>query len=148
MRISGQEKISRNNISIRQGHLNPVRPPSGAAPAEDALSGRLARIFRDKGLNIPPSQIATLGAEISALDMATSEIDSETALRALLLLHHKIPLTRELLAGAWNHEDSIFKSIAVLQKQALSLLGGKNIGSEKVKYITIGTPPTFAWSMI
>jgi len=24
----------------------------------------------------------------------------------------------------------------------------KNIGSEKVKYITIGTPPTFAWSMI
>ena len=24
----------------------------------------------------------------------------------------------------------------------------KNIGSEKVKYITIGTPPSFAWSMI
>jgi len=24
----------------------------------------------------------------------------------------------------------------------------KNIGSEKVKYITIGTPPTLAWSML
>ena len=24
----------------------------------------------------------------------------------------------------------------------------KNIGSEKVKYITIGTPPTLAWSMV
>jgi len=131
LRISGQEIVSgKNKVSIRPAHLSSGKQHSGVKNTGDSLSVRLTRIFMDKGLDVPPSQIHALETGLSALGMTSSEIDNNNAFRALLLQRHSIPFTRELLNNTWENESAIFKNVASLEENAISLLDDGHLVGE------------------
>jgi len=103
----------------------------------ELLTKHLTRIFVDRGMDIPSSQINTLEAELSALGLTASEIDDNSILNALLLQRHSIPLSRELLNTLQGNESAIFKGVSLLREDALSLLGNINFSGENRKAVEI-----------
>ncbi len=130
MRINGHEIVSGKKVLTHSEQLPAIRQTSGVKNTSDSLSIRLNRIFMDKGLDIPPSQIHALESEFLSLGIPASEINSNNALRALLLLRHSIPFTMELLNNTWGNESAIFKNVALLKEYALSLLGEEHFVGE------------------
>ncbi len=128
MRINGPEKIPAERVSIRPVQTATVEKTQSLSGKDGSLSTQLARIFADKGFDISSSQAQTLQAELSSLGMNTADINSNNALRALLLNRFSIPLTHEKLTAAWvKGESSVFKSLSSLNENALLLLADKNL---------------------
>ena len=96
----------------------------------DAPAARLAALFMDKGLDVPPSQLTALEAELSALGMHISELDGNSALRALVLSSHNIPLKPELLKNSWDQKPAFFERLYMLRDHARSLLTRKHLSGD------------------
>ncbi len=138
MRITGPDILSGDKIPVPRHAgtdtdlpLYTDKQSPGVKHTGKLLTKHLTRIFVNRGIDIPPSQIHALEAELSALGLTATEIDDTSILNALLLKRHSIPLTRELLDTLQRNESTIFKGVSLLREDALSLLGnihfyGKN----------------------
>ena len=91
------------------------------------LTGRLISFFSQKGFTVSPSQIQALTAELTALGMKSSDIDSGIALRALVLHQNNIPLVAELLVENSAREQMLFQRLGLLREHVISLLSGKSV---------------------
>ncbi len=100
----------------------PVQKDSSLTPA-----ARLTRLFADRNISLPSSQIRALAAELLALGFDASELTGDTALRALLLHRHNIPLTSELIDYSFDGARMIFGDIGVLHDHARMLLADFNL---------------------
>ena len=136
LRVNGLKMIPGERVSIRPVQTSSVVKTPSLSGTDGSLSAQLARIFTDKGFDISSSQVQTLQAELSSLGMNTADINSNNAVRALLLQRFSIPLTREILTTAWvKGESSIFKSLSSLKENALLLLADKIFtGKNSIKY--------------
>lgn len=121
-------RITGPGLPPQKGAPTPPEPPavSGQVPVQKDSSltpaARLARLFADRGISFPASQIRALAAELLALGMDASELTGDTALRALLLHRHNIPLTRELLDYSFDGARMILGDIGTLHDYARTLL--------------------------
>ena len=128
MRINGPEMIPGKRVLFRPVQTSSVVKTPSLSRTDGSLSTQLARIFADKGFDIPSSQIQSLQAELSSLGMNNADVDSNNAVRALLLQRFSIPLTSEILTTAWETDgSSIFKNLSLLKENAISLLADKYI---------------------
>ena len=127
--------ITGNKMSIRPIPTSSSGQTSNVTDADSSLSARLTRIFSDKGIDIPPSQIQSLYTELSSMGMSTSEIDSNNAVRALLFQRYGILLSIELLADIWESDRAIFKGVSLLKENALSLLSDERFTGENRKAV-------------
>ncbi|MFC1528383.1 hypothetical protein ACFL5B_00585 [Candidatus Latescibacterota bacterium] len=129
-------KIYGPGMSPGKQAANQAKPASasvriqGSESNNDKTAARLAALFIDKGIDIPPSQLNALETALSKLGMRFSELDGDSALRALLLHRHNIPLDSLLIKNTWENEPAVFERLTVLRELALTMLADKRFTGE------------------
>ncbi|MBN1290292.1 MAG: hypothetical protein JXB48_00510 [Candidatus Latescibacteria bacterium] len=133
MRINPQ-KIA-ENLMIKQVETKTVTTGDSANSVEiknigETLSGRLLSLFDTKGGNVPRSTILDIASKLAALDMKPSDVDGDIALKALLLQHNNIPLSRELLLDSFESDPAVFTKLNTLVDSVLTALSDSRVTGE------------------
>jgi hypothetical protein len=81
-------------------------------------------------MNVPSTVIQALEAELQALGLRLSDLNDDSALRALILHRNNIPLTLEMLTDAFEKEDMVFNRLDSLRESVFSLLADKRFSGE------------------
>lgn len=105
-------------------HLRP------AQSSGESLSYYLTDIYSHKSVEIPHSQILALETELTAIGMTASDLNADSALRALILHRNGIPLSPELLGDGFEGEAAILSKLGDLRELAGVLLADKSITGE------------------
>ena len=95
--------------------------------ASRSMTSRLVSLLSQKGFNVSPAQLQALTAELSALGMKSSDIDSGIALRALVLNQNNIPLVTELLVENSGSDQTLFQRLGILHGHVMSLRTGTTV---------------------
>jgi len=129
--LKGIEKPPRSKPEKQLSKLQKTSPHSGRIQGvqqkNESIAAKLTALFMDKKLDVPPSQTQALEAELIRLGVTFSEIDSDSALRALLLYRHSIPLTAELITNTWKTESNVFERLESLREAVRSLVADKRL---------------------
>ncbi|MFC1649935.1 hypothetical protein ACFL2X_00045 [Candidatus Latescibacterota bacterium] len=137
MRITGPDAGSGDKIPVprpagknREMQLNTVVRPQNSTIPGDRLTKHLSGFFAKSGMDILPSQIKALHAELSALGLGATDIDETVILNALVLRRHSIPLSKELLEILRGNAPVVFRGISSLSEDAMALLGDSRLTGE------------------
>lgn len=130
MKIHGPELPPEQQVINQKKPLRSTGQQRSENIGNDNTAARKAALFIEKGLDIPPSQLRMLDAELSVLGMKLSELDIESALRALILYRYNIPLDPLLVNHNWDKETSAFEKLAVLIEHARALLADNRFTGE------------------
>ncbi|MFC1692542.1 flagellar hook-length control protein FliK [Candidatus Latescibacterota bacterium] len=131
MRITGPIPPSERHVTKQLLSTSFAKHVQGTGNKANSNAARLAALFVNKGLEIHQSEVRTLTAEFSAMGMTMTDIDGDSALRALLLHRHSIPLTPELVKNAWGDSSSVLNRMQALREQAISLLSDSRLSGEE-----------------
>ena len=117
---------------IQRNHDTAVSRPltenaQTARNSSQTLAGRLVSFVSQKGFNVSSEQVRALAAELSALGMKSSDIDSGTALRALVLHQNNIPLATELLVENSGSGQALFQRLGMLREHVMTLRTGATV---------------------
>jgi len=101
----------------------------GAVGGQETAA-RKAALFIDRGVDLRPAEITALEAELAARGIAISDLDGESALRAVLLRRHGVPLDRTVITDAWHDEPAVAEHAAALREAARSLLSRQGLPAD------------------
>lgn len=96
----------------------------------ESLSHYLTDMYSHKSMEIPHSQVLALETEITAIGMTASDLDADSALRALILHRNGIPLSPELLGDGFEGEATVLSRLGDLRERAGVLFADKSITGE------------------
>jgi hypothetical protein len=132
MRITGQERVSEGLVQQAGGPAHFPSSPKTASSTESSSSpvtSKLSALFHDSGIDVSPVRLQALASAITSLGLTLSDINQDTALRALILQLNGISLTPGLLLSGQNGGETIPERLIQLQNTALSVLEQKGISS-------------------
>lgn len=127
MRIHGPDMPQGKQVMNQKKPAPASGRIQGIDSRHNSVAAKQAAFFTDKGLNIPPSELMALEAELSAMGLKLSGLDSGSVLKALLLHRHNIPLDPALITNSWENEPPVFERLAVFIENARTLLAGSSL---------------------
>ena len=133
MRITGQEKVSEELVRQISGSAHSPSSLKTVSPSENSSSSiisRLSTLFQDSGIDVSLARIQALASAITSLGLTLSDINKDSALRALILQLNGITPTPNLLGGGQEGEQTIPERLFQLRNDAQFLLDRKGITSE------------------
>ncbi|MCD6308558.1 MAG: hypothetical protein J7M24_06135 [Candidatus Latescibacteria bacterium] len=89
-----------------------------------------AALFVDRSVDLHPAELQALEAELAALGVTLSDLDGESALRAILMRRHGVPPDLTVITDTWHNEPAVAEHAAALREAAGFLLARQGLPTD------------------